>query len=249
MDRDSEFVQSLGASLDGAALSYRPLSSPVSVHALVRMRLNALVVDLGMLGSLAWEYLERTCCGLPALAVVVCTGPSSMAQRTRGLRLGADAWMTKPCHPEEVVCVLEAVLRRRRHHQLPDLTEAKTVGEIAICPDLYQAYANGESGELTRREFELLLLLSQRSRVLRREEIYQRLWGYAMARGDRSVDVLVRKLRQKLEAISPEWSYIQTHFGVGYRFEPRPRDAGAQAVSGRAASWLAEPQRDQVSVC
>jgi DNA-binding winged helix-turn-helix (wHTH) protein len=54
--------------------------------------------------------------------------------------------------------------------------------------------------------------------VLEREEIYQRVWGYAMARGDRSVDVFVRKLRQKLEKASPHWRYIHTHFGVGYRF-------------------------------
>jgi DNA-binding response OmpR family regulator len=56
--------------------------------------------------------------------------------------------------------------------------------------------------------------------VLRREEIYERVWGYAMAHGDRSVDVFVRKLRQKLRATSPSWSYIHTHFGVGYRFAP-----------------------------
>ena len=59
-------------------------------------------------------------------------------------------------------------------------------------------------------------------RVLEREEIYQRVWGYAMARGDRSVDVFVRKLRQKLEKASPGWRYIHTHFGVGYRFSPEP---------------------------
>jgi DNA-binding winged helix-turn-helix (wHTH) protein len=56
--------------------------------------------------------------------------------------------------------------------------------------------------------------------VLRREEIYERVWGYAMAHGDRSVDVFVRKLRQKLRAASSSWSYIHTHFGVGYRFAP-----------------------------
>ena len=60
--------------------------------------------------------------------------------------------------------------------------------------------------------------------MLEREEIYQRVWGYAMARGDRSVDVFVRKLRQKLERASPQWRYIHTHFGIGYRFAPEPAD-------------------------
>jgi DNA-binding winged helix-turn-helix (wHTH) protein len=60
--------------------------------------------------------------------------------------------------------------------------------------------------------------------VLQREEIYERVWGYAMVHGDRSVDVFVRKLRQKLERVSPGWRYIHTHFGVGYRFAPEPVD-------------------------
>ncbi len=104
------------------------------------------------------------------------------------------------------------------------------VGEITIRPDLYQAYAGEESLELTAREFEILQLLSQADRVLRREEIYERVWGYAMAHGDRSVDVFVRKLRQKLRQGSPTWSYIHTHFGVGYRFAPQ-RDEPVQPVA------------------
>jgi DNA-binding response OmpR family regulator len=143
-------------------------------------------------------------------------------QRVRGLRLGADAWVTKPCHPEELICVMEAAVRRHRRTEMPALEAAATVGEITIRPDLYQAYRGTASLELTAREFEILHLLVQSDRVLRREEIYERVWGYAMAHGDRSVDVFVRKLRQKLRTASPEWSYIHTHFGVGYRFAPEP---------------------------
>ena len=60
--------------------------------------------------------------------------------------------------------------------------------------------------------------------MLPREEIYQRVWGYAMVHGDRSVDVFVRKLRQKLEKASPRWRYIHTHFGIGYRFAAESLD-------------------------
>ena len=70
--------------------------------------------------------------------------------------------------------------------------------------------------------------------MIEREEIYQRVWGYAMAHGDRSVDVFVRKLRAKLQKLLAGWSYIHTHFGVGYRFEPEPiaatRTSGASAA-------------------
>ena len=78
-------------------------------------------------------------------------------------------------------------------------------GEVEIQRDQYQAFVDGVSIDLTRREFELIeLLAASGGRVLEREFIYQRLWGYAMVRGDRSVDVFVRKLRQKLERVSPQ---------------------------------------------
>jgi DNA-binding response OmpR family regulator len=227
IDRDPGFMQVLANRLDTLGWDHRNLSSAVTAEALVAMRLNALVLDVAVLGPGSWEYLERICARLPGLAVVVCTGPSSVAQRVRGLRLGADAWITKPCHPEELICIIEAALRRHRRTEMPELDAAVTVGEITIRPDLYQAYAHEASLELTAREFEILQLLSQSDRVLRREEIYERVWGYAMAHGDRSVDVFVRKLRQKLRAASPEWSYIHTHFGVGYRFAPE-RDGDAE---------------------
>ena len=69
--------------------------------------------------------------------------------------------------------------------------------------------------------------------MLPREEIYERVWGYAMAHGDRSVDVFVRKLRLKLDRRSPGWRYIHTHFGIGYRLaaEPMPGTLAALAVA------------------
>jgi DNA-binding response OmpR family regulator len=239
IDRDPGFMQVLANRLGALGCEHRALSTPATVETLVTMRLNALVLDLTVVGPDSWDYLERICGRLPGLAVIVCTGPSSVAQRVRGLRLGADAWMTKPCHPEELICVIEAAVRRHRRHELPQIDLAATIGEITIRPDLYQAYVREQSLELTAREFEILQLLAQSDRVLRREEIYERVWGYAMAHGDRSVDVFVRKLRQKLRAMSPSWSYIHTHFGVGYRFAPEPElnelDSGDRTVEAARA--------------
>jgi DNA-binding response OmpR family regulator len=225
LDRDTGFMQVLSNRLDALGGEYRALTAPPTIDALVAMRLNALVVDLAVLGPGSWEYLERVGCRLPGLSVIVCTGPSSVGQRVRGLRLGADAWVTKPCHAEELICVIEAAVRRHRRAEMPALEESSQFGELLIRPDLYQAYAGQVSLDLTAREFEILHLLTGSDRVLRREEIYERVWGYAMAHGDRSVDVFVRKLRQKLRAASPEWSYIHTHFGVGYRFAAEPESA------------------------
>src|ERR1700733_15099576 len=220
LDRDPGFMKVLTNRLDALGCEHRALTAPATADALVAMRLNAMVLDLAVLGPSGWDYLERLCARLPGLAVVVCTGPSSVAQRVRGLRLGADAWVTKPCHAEELICVIEAAVRRHRRAEMPALDAAAKFGEITIRPDLYQAYVNEVSLELTAREFEILHLLTGSDRVLRREEIYERVWGYAMAHGDRSVDVFVRKLRQKLRSGSASWNYIHTHFGVGYRFAP-----------------------------
>ncbi len=219
LDRDSGFIQVLSKRLDRLGWEHRVLASPVPAEAIVAMRLSALVVDLAVLGPQAWTWLERVCEALPELGIVVCTGPSTVAQRVRGLRLGADDWITKPCHPEEVIARVQSVARRRRRSSSRAEAAPVMAGDVEIRSDRFQAFVGERSIDLTRREFELIeLLASAEGRVLEREEIYSRLWGYTMVRGDRSVDVFVRKLRQKLEKASPDWRYIHTHFGIGYRF-------------------------------
>jgi DNA-binding response OmpR family regulator len=231
IDSDSGFVQVLTKRMQGMGWQFHTLGSPVPADDLVAMRINCLVVDLALLGPRAWEYLEQVACRIPGLGVVVCTERSTVAQRVRGLRLGADDWVSKPCHPEEVIARVEAVVRRRRRSEVRVEGGPVVAGELEIRSDQFQAFVGGQSLDLTRREFELLQLLSDaRGTVLQREEIYQRVWGYAMAHGDRSVDVFVRKLRQKLETASPQWRYIHTHFGIGYRFDPETDDIPALEV-------------------
>jgi DNA-binding response OmpR family regulator len=204
------------------------------------MRLHAVIINPALTGL---EYLERLARALPGVALLVCSAPAPVADRVRALRAGADDWVTKPCHPEELVARIEAVLRRRRAGELPLEQEALVAGELAIRPDRFDAYVEEQAASLSRKEFELLYQLAVAAgRVLEREDIYQRVWGYTMVRGDRSVDVFVRKLRNKLERVSPEWRYVHTHFGVGYRFAaepvsegPEPDSAGGQSARSRAA--------------
>jgi DNA-binding response OmpR family regulator len=239
IDDDSGFVTVLSKRTEAAGWQQRVSSSAIPPEELVAMKLNALLLDLTVLGDEAWPYLERVCGMLPDLGVIVCSGRSTVAQRVRGLRLGADDWIAKPCHPEEAIARVEAVSRRRRsrsHEEAGPLV----AGELEIRSDQFQAFVSGESLDLTRREFELLRLLAEaKGQVLEREAIYQRVWGYAMAHGDRSVDVFIRKLRQKLEKRSPGWAYIHTHFGVGYRFDPESESATDEPAAAPAEQGTA----------
>lgn len=233
IDDDTGFITVLSKRTEAAGWQQRTQAGAIPAEELVAMKLNAIVVDPVVLGDEAWAYLEQVCGMLPDLGVLVCTQGSTVSQRVRGLRLGVDDWIGKPCHPEEVVARIESVLRRRRRGRPQPQSGPLVTGELEIRADRFQAFVGGRSVELTRREFELLELLAEAAgQVMEREEIYRRVWGYAMARGDRSVDVFIRKLRQKLERHSAGWTYIHTHFGVGYRFDPEPaggpdRDTGA----------------------
>ena len=226
IDADSGFVNVLSKRIGAVGWRQQVLPSPPPVERLLAMRVDAAVIDPAMLGVEAWAFLERLCSQPGSPIVVVCTGPSSVAQRVRGLRLGVDDWVTKPCHPEEVLARLEAALRRKsKAGGGAANTEPIVAGELSIRPDMFEAFVGGRPVGLTRREFELLHLLADaQGRVLPREQIYERVWGYSMAHGDRSVDVFVRRVRKKLESASPDWRYLHTHFGVGYRFEPHPAE-------------------------
>jgi DNA-binding response OmpR family regulator len=243
IDDDSGFVTVLAKRTEAAGWQQRQVASAVPPDELVAMKLNAILLDPAILGAEeSWSYVERVCGMLPDLGVIVCTGRSTVAQRVRGLRLGVDDWITKPCHPEEAIARIEAVARRRRRGRAGEEAGPLVAGELEIRADQFQAFVSGGSLDLTRREFELLHLLAEaKGQVLEREAIYQRVWGYAMAHGDRSVDVFIRKLRQKLEKRSPGWSYIHTHFGVGYRFDPETVGAAGEAPVEAAPEPTVEP--------
>ncbi|HWE09470.1 MAG TPA: response regulator transcription factor [Solirubrobacteraceae bacterium] len=233
IDDDSGLMTVLGRRFAAMRWDSQMIGYAAAPDQLAALKLHALIVNPAITGL---DYLEWVSERIPGLALLACSRPAPVADRVRALRGGADDWITKPCHPDELIARVEAVLRRRRVGELPAEDEVLEVGELRIRRDRFDAYAAGRAVGLSRKEYELLAqLAAAEGRVLEREEIYQRVWGYTMVRGDRSVDVFVRKLRQKLEAISPEWRYVHTHFGVGYRFAAEPL-AGADAAGERATS-------------
>ena len=103
---------------------------------------------------------------------------------------------------------------------LPD-DDSFTVANLEFRPRSAEVLAGQRRTSLTIREFQTLYVLVKRpDRVVPRIDIYALVWGGTMTYRDRSVDVFVRKIRKKLAAVAPEWRYVQTHFGIGYRFSP-----------------------------
>lgn len=226
VDNDTGLITVMERRFDALHWDREVLSYPPGPDQLVALRLNALVVNPMLTGL---DYIERVASTMPGLAILVLAEPRPVVERVRALRAGADDWVTKPCHPEELIARIQAVLRRRRVGTMVQDEEPMSAGELTIRPDRFDAYVGEEPAGLSRKEYELLRQLAAAGgRVLEREQIYQRVWGYTMVRGDRSVDVFVRKLRTKLERISSDWRYVHTHFGVGYRFAPER--AGGQPV-------------------
>jgi DNA-binding response OmpR family regulator len=213
----------------------------VTAKTIAAMEVDAVIVDVALLGAPRWKWLARLCDQRPDVRVIVCTGTSTVAERVCALRLGADDWLSKPCHPEELIARVEAVTAHRRRPEPRDL-EPVTIGEVEIRPDQYQAFVRGHSLRLTRREYQLIELLSRAGgEVLAREEIYECLWGAAMIRNDRSVDVFVHKLRRKLEHASPRWRYVHTDFGIGYRLAGELLDGAPVHDLQIGGERLAEP--------
>ena len=245
IDDDSGLMTVLSRRFAARRWDSQMIGYAASPDQLAALKLHALIVNPAITGL---EYLEWVAGRMPGLALLACSPPAPVADRVRALRGGADDWIAKPCHPDELIARVEAVLRRRRLGEVPADDEALEVGELRIRRDRFDAYAGGRPAGLSRKEYELLAqLAAAEGRVLEREEIYQRVWGYTIARGDRSVDVFVRKLRQKLEAVSPDWRYVHTHFGVGYRFAAEPV-AGTPSAAPQPAPESTAPERRTLRV-
>jgi DNA-binding response OmpR family regulator len=229
LDCDSGLLRVTAKRLELLGFEHVVLQTTVTPEQAVAMGLGALVVDLALLGPARWDWLQRVRRLDQRLGLLVCSGPSTVAERVRALRLGADDWLTKPCHPEELIARVESVVCSRAPTESPADMQPVISGELEVRRHEHQAFVAGASLRLTAREFQLLeLLVSYEGCILEREFIYQRVWGYDMNRGDRSVDVFVRKVRHKLELASPGWSYVHTHFKVGYRFAAeRAADVGS----------------------
>ncbi|NLY74354.1 MAG: response regulator transcription factor [Firmicutes bacterium] len=153
-----------------------------------------------------------------SIPIIILTAKSEEADRVLGLEMGADDYVTKPFSPRELVARVRAVLRRSGSMEEE---EQEIIENGVIRMDLRQhlVKVRGEEVELTPKEFDFLkLLLLNPGRAFTREFLLEHLWGYEYFGDTRTVDVHVRRLRQKIEKDPATPEYLETVRGVGYRF-------------------------------
>ena len=191
---------------------------------------DVCVLDLMLPGLDGWRLIEtarREGIGTP---IVVVSARGTEHDRVHALEIGADDYLVKPFSMKELVARVRAAARRGTRAQGEERGDPIEADGLRIDPLNVQAYVEGKSLELTPTEFRLLYALAlERGRVVTRDELLQKIWGRRQTRRDRTVDVFVRKLRDKLETQDPPFTYIQTRYGVGYKFEPVPKEASAAA--------------------
>jgi DNA-binding response OmpR family regulator len=187
-----------------------------------QQRPDLVILDLMLPQVDGWRFTEQLRGEDAQVPLIVCSARTSEHDRVHGLELGADDYVTKPFSMRELLARVGAHLRRVEQQRRPGgRGPIDGGGGLTLDPERVQAFAGGRPLGLTPREFEVLYELARAGgRPIARNRLYRDVWGYEMMPGDRSVDVFVRKLRQKLGAAFPEHAFIETHYGVGYRFAP-----------------------------
>jgi DNA-binding response OmpR family regulator len=183
------------------------------------------LIDLMLPRLDGWALTEKARAEGITTPIIVVSARASEPDKVRALELGADDYLAKPFGMRELVARVEATLRRSRIPPSPASSEPIRAPGLAIDPDQQRAFlVDDDSGarrdaRLTPTEFRLLFTLARnRGRAMSRDELQQRVWNVPYRPRDRSVDVCIRKLREKLET-REDIRYIHTHFGIGYRFD------------------------------
>lgn len=156
-----------------------------------------------------------------SIPIIMLTAKSEEFDKVLGLELGADDYITKPFGIRELLARIKVVLRRAQQND-NEKEEIIKFGDITIDTQKHVVYKNGEALDLTLKEFELLKLLSRNiGKVLTRDYLLDKVWGYEYAGETRTVDVHIRHLRKKIEDDDKSPIYIETVRGIGYKLKDK----------------------------
>ena len=220
VEDDPDIAQLIGHYLEKSGHSVEFLSSGAAVMPAVRRRPPDLVVLDLMLPELDGLMICQAMRSDPhtaAIPVIMVTARGDEADRITGLELGADDYVTKPFSPKELAARVSALLRRAA--RTPTAGDVLRYGPIVIDADRHAVTVAGEEVRLTAKEFLLLqYLLQHRGRVLSRDLLLTDVWGYQYTGGTRTVDVHIRRLREKMPVLADA---IETVKQFGYKLVDR----------------------------
>jgi len=225
VEDDEVIAQGMARHLTAAG--FDPLQVERGEQGLARLRFerpDVCVLDLMLPGLDGWKLIETARAEGIGTPIVVVSARGTEHDRVHALEIGADDYLVKPFSMKELVARVRAAARRGTRAQDERRGEPITIEELVIDPAQVQAFIDGESADLTPTEFRLLYQLAlQRGRVATRDELLQKIWGRREAHRDRTVDVFVRRLREKIDRRASSHTFIQTRYGVGYRLEAVPK--------------------------
>jgi DNA-binding response OmpR family regulator len=225
VEDDEVIAQGMATHL--AAEGFEPVVVAKGEQGLARLRYenpDVCVLDLMLPERDGWSVIETARAEGIGTPIVVVSARGTEHDRVHALEIGADDYLVKPFSMKELAARVRAAARRGVRPPEQPRGEAIEVEELRIDPREVQAYVAGESADLTPTEFRLLYALAlEDGRVVSRDELLQRLWGRRETHRDRTVDVFVKKLREKLDRPEASHTFIQTRYGVGYKFEPQPK--------------------------
>jgi DNA-binding response OmpR family regulator len=225
VEDDEVIGQSMAEHL--AAAGFDPLWVPKGDVGLARLRYehpDVCVLDLMLPQQDGWSVIETARAEGIGTPIVVVSARGTEHDRVHALELGADDYLVKPFSMKELVARVRAAARRGVRAQEMPRGEAIDIEELRIDPRSVQAYVDGASAQLTPTEFRLLYTLAlERGRVATRDELLQKIWGRRETHRDRTVDVYIRRLRDKIDRRSSRHNFIQTRYGVGYKLEAEPK--------------------------
>src|SRR6266568_842546 len=210
-----------------AAAGFDPVVVGKGDQGLARLRFerpDVCVLDLMLPQRDGWSLIETARGEGIGTPIVVVSARGTEHDRVHALEIGADDYLVKPFSMNELVARVQAAARRDVRATEPERGERMEIEELVVDPREVQAYVDGESCELTPTEFKLLYQLAlDRGRVVSRDELLQKLWGRRESHRDRTVDVFVRRLREKIDRRASRHTFIQTRYGVGYKLEAVPK--------------------------
>ena len=187
-----------------------------AIDALRTNDFSAVILDIMMPKLDGMEVLKeiRKTSTIP---VIMLNAKGETIDKILGLELGADDYIVKPFEPQELIARLKAVLRRSASDDVSD--EAMVFDNLYLNRSTYEMKVNGIAVDVPPKEFELLTFLcAHPNKVYTRDQLLNEVWGYDYYGDSRTVDVHVKRIREKIDGISPDWS-LRTIWGVGYKFE------------------------------